>query len=256
MVENTSDMGSVTVIMPVYNGERYIETAIRSVIDQTYGNWKLIVVNDGSTDSTCSIVERLSSEDSRIILVHNGGDKGAAGSRNYGLDMCSSEYVAFLDSDDVWEPSKLKTQLDQMKQKGADMSYTSYAIVDENGVRKKSNYIVPETTTFEQMLKENVVGCSTVILSGDIVQKYRFTTDFYHEDYCMWLDILRDGYTVIGCPEVLAKWRLIANSRSANKKSSAINRWKIYRQYLNLPLIKSIRVFLKYTVNGIGKYFK
>lgn len=254
MADSMTNIGLVTVIMPVYNCERYIESAIRSVIDQTYDNWKLIVVNDGSTDCTCSIVERISSEDHRVVLVHNVEEKGAAGARNFGLSLIEGEYVAFLDSDDIWDCNKLKTQLYEMKIKRADISYTSYSIIDENGERKKSDYIVPQSTTFEDMLKENVVGCSTVIMREKLARQYRFATNFYHEDYCLWLKILRDGYTAVGCTCVLTKWRLITNSRSFNKKNSAISRWKIYRQYLNLPLIKSVKVFLLYTIRGIKKY--
>lgn len=255
-MDKKTDIGTVTVIMPVYNCELYIEEAILSVVNQTYIDWKLIVVNDGSTDSTCSIVRKIASEDSRVTLVHNSAGRGAAGARNFGLDMCSGEFVAFLDSDDVWEPDKLEIQLQKMKQKHADMSYTSYAIMDENGNPRKSTYIVPESTSFEQMLKENVVGCSTVVLSNEVAQKYRFAADYYHEDYCMWLDILRDGHAVIGCPQALVRWRLTSSSRSFNKKNSAKSRWRIYRRYLRLPFFVSIKVFLMYMFNGIRKYFR
>ena len=256
MVDIKASHGYVTIIMPAYNCELYIETAIRSVINQTYNYWKLIVVNDNSTDSTCEIVEKISAEDQRVMLVHNTGNKGAASARNFGIDICSSEYIAFLDGDDIWEPDKLETQLHEMQQKNADMSYTSYAIVDENGDQKRNTYIVPGSVTFEKLLNENVIGCSTVVMSGKLAQKYRFPTDFYHEDYCLWLKILCDDHKVIGCPQVLVKWRLISNSRSFNKKNSALNRWKIYRQYLNLSLMKSSSAFLKYTVNGLRKYLK
>lgn len=255
MVEKKASLGTVTVVMPVYNCEMYIENAILSVLAQTYTHWRLIVINDGSTDSSCSIVQKIASTDKRVTLVHNTSVKGAAGARNCGLDMCVGEFVAFLDSDDVWEPDKLETQLMEMNRKNADMSYTSYSIVDENGKSRKKTYVVPESTSFEQMLKENVVGCSTVVFTNELARKYRFATDYYHEDYCMWLDILRDGYKVIGCPEPLVKWRLISNSRSFNKKNSAKNRWEIYRHYLKLPLSVSVKAFLMYAINGIKKYF-
>ena len=115
--------------------------------------------------------------------------------------------------------------------------------------------MVPETITFDGLLKENVIGCSTVIVSAEIANKYRFVEDYYHEDYCLWLNLLRDGYKVVGCEEVLVEWRLITNSRSFNKRNSALYRWKIYREYLNLPIRKSIRLFFHYFIGGIKKYY-
>ena len=93
------------------------------------------------------------------------------------------------------------------------------------------------------MLKENLIGCSTVMISGDIAKQYRFATDFYHEDYCLWLNILRDGYSAVGCTEPLVDWRLIENSRSFDKRKAAGNRWRIYRDYLGFPLVKSLWLF-------------
>jgi len=255
MNEKKSECKTVTVVMPVYNCENYIESAIRSVMKQTYSNWKLIVVDDRSTDLSCQIVKRLQEEDSRVALIHNEGEKGASVARNLGLDNCTSDYIAFLDSDDVWEPQKLECQLSAMQAADAAISYTSYSIIDELGNSIRSEYIVPKYTNYESMLRENVIGCSTVIITKDIASKYRFTTNFYHEDYCLWLDLIGAGYIAVGCQEVLTKWRYLPNSRSFDKKSSARNRWKIYRHHLKLPFFKSVRVFLCYTINGIKKYF-
>lgn len=242
--------------MPVYNGEKYIKLAINSVISQSYKDWNLIVVNDGSTDSTASIVQSFVEEDSRIKLIDNNGKKGAAGARNYGLSLSSGDYVAFIDCDDVWHSEKLKKQLDLMKKEGMDFSYTSYEIIDSNGANCKQNYIVPERISFKQMLKENFVGCSTVIISQKITNKYSFSTEFYHEDYCLWLQLLKDGYNAIGCTEPLVKWRFIHGSRSSNKFNSAIRRWNIYRKHLCLSLFQSYKYFALYMFNGILKYSK
>ena len=245
----------VSVIMPAYNCERYIEIAIRSVMQQTHQRWELLIIDDGSSDSTCKIAQRMAGQDTRIRWIKNPENMGVAKTRNRGLDLAEGDYVAFLDSDDCWHPDKLSVQLQNMRQKGADLSCTSYAIVNEDGEPTKAAYIVPESIDFEDLLKENVIGCSTVLLSGEVAKKYRFVTDFYHEDYCLWLDIVRDGYTAVGCREVLADWRFIANSRSFNKRKSAMNRWRIYREYLHLSLPKSIGAFLSYAFGGWKKYY-
>lgn len=245
----------VSIIMPAYNCELYIEVAVRSVMKQSYPHWELLVLDDGSSDATPEIVEALCREDERIRLIKNPANMGVAKTRNRGLDMSRGDYVAFLDSDDCWHENKLALQIERMAEVGAQLSYTSYAIVDGQGNACKNDYLAPENITFDGLLKQNVIGCSTVMLSGEIARKYRFATNFYHEDYCLWLDILRDGYRAIGCPEVLTNWRLIVNSRSFNKKKSAMNRWRIYREYLHLSLPRSIRAFLAYAWGGVKKYY-
>ncbi|MBR6568072.1 MAG: glycosyltransferase [Clostridia bacterium] len=252
--KNTSDP-LVSVIIPVHNGERYIEKSVRSVMAQTYGNWELLVIDDFSTDSTSDIVGALCEEDKRVSYIKNTENIGTAKTRNRGLELSKGDCVAFLDADDVWKPEKLETQLRKMESEKADLVYSSYEIVNENGEAIKAPYLVSETVNFEGLLKENVIGCSTVILSSEIAEKYRFVEDYYHEDYCLWLNILRDGYKVAGCRELLVEWRLITDSRSFDKRNSALYRWRIYREYLKLPLFKSIRLFFCYFIGGIKKYY-
>lgn len=250
-------MGEVTVsvIMPVYNCAAYVEEAVRSVLAQTCESVEVLVIDDGSADDTFAIATRLAAEDTRVIALKNPENMGVARTRNRGLDMARGEYVAFLDGDDRWHPEKLKVQIARMQAENAALSYTSYAIVDAAGSASKATYIVPENVTFNGLLKENVIGCSTVMLSRAVAEKYRFATDFYHEDYCLWLDILREGYTAVGCTAPLTDWRLIQNSRSFNKKNSAKNRWRIYRGYLKLSVFRSATAFVCYAVNGVKKYY-
>ena len=209
MDHHKTDDPLVSIIMPAYNCEKYIEAAIRSVIAQTYSAWELFVIDDGSADSTCLIAAEMEQKDPRVKLIRNPVNMGTARTRNRGLDLSTGEYVAFLDSDDMWHPDKLRLQIRNMQLQNADISYTSYAIINNEGKSVKKTYVVPESTSFEDLLKENVIGCSTVVLSGDIARNYRFISDFYHEDYCLWLDILRAGYKAVGCKEALVEWRLI-----------------------------------------------
>lgn len=246
----------VSIIMPAYNAERYIEEAVRSAMAQTVTDWELLIIDDCSGDSTCSVAERLAREDKRIALFHNEENLGAAGTRNRGLELCRGKYVALLDSDDVWHPDKLEKQLERLRQTGADLSYSSYAVIGEDGKKAKGDYIVPENASFKKMLKENVIGCSTVLLDARIAKQYRFDTSFFHEDYVLWLRLLRDGYTAAGCGEVLVDWRYIESSRSFDKQKSARNRWKIYREYLKLPLPKSLWAFSNYAATSLRKYLR
>lgn len=243
----------ISVIMPAYNAAAYIEDAIRSVMGQTFSGWELLVLDDCSGDETAAIAEKLAAEDSRIRLIRRDTNSGgAAVVRNQGIALSRGEYVAFLDSDDVWLPGKLERQLSVMAE--ADFCFTSYGVIDAEGKTARPDYIVPASVTFESLLRENVIGCSTVLMRRSLAEKYRFNTDFYHEDYILWLSLLRDGYRGAGCTEVLSRWRYIETSRSFNKGQSAKNRWKIYRDYLKLPLLKSIRVFCAYVFAGLKKY--
>lgn len=247
---------TVCVIMPAYNAAAYIEEAIRSVMHQTYDAWRLLVLDDGSSDDTVAIVQKLAEEDERITLSRNEKNCGAARTRNRGLDLCSEGYVAFLDSDDRWHPDKLAVQVALAEKTGADIVYTSYGIIDTDGKSCRHPYVVPEHTDFEAMLKENVIGCSAVLLSPPAARTYRFPVDFYHEDYCLWLDMLRDGCQAAGTSTVLTEWRMVTGARSFDKKNGARQRWRIYREHLHLPLGKSMIAFIGYAVNGVKKYGK
>ena len=244
----------VSVVMPLYNAEAYAERAIRSVMAQTMEDWELIVIDDGSSDASVSIAQALAAEDPRIRVEKNEKNMGVSRTRNRGIERSAGEYIALLDSDDVWYPEKLERQLARIAEEKADFCYSSYAIIGADGNKVKGDYLVPETVSFEALLRENVFCCSSMIGRAEIFKKIGFRADFYHEDYVFGLQVLQDGYRAVGCKEPLLGWRYIENSRSFNKVKSAQNRWRIYRHYLKLPLGKSIDVFGSYFLAGLRKY--
>lgn len=247
-------MPLVSVIMPAYNVEKYIEEAINSVLAQSYTNWELLVIDDGSTDKTLQIVQKIAEKDNRVFLIRNEKNMGVARTRNRGFELCTGEYVALLDSDDIWHTEKLEKQVDLAKTTGADILYCSYRIVDDNGQKKCNDLIVPEVLDYKFLLVENIIGLSTAFLKSEIVKKYRFNPNFYHEDYVFWLQLLQDGKKARGLKEVLSDYRLVPNSRSANKWNSAKNRWLIYRKYLKKSFIESAFLFVNYALAGFRKY--
>jgi len=244
----------VSVIMPAYNAEKYIEQAIRSVQKQTVRSWELIVVDDRSTDKTAEQIRRLAAEDMRIIPVYSEMNHGAAESRNIALRQCRGEFVALLDADDVWHPQKLERELERARETDADLVYSSYAMIDEQGTRCFSDFIVEESTDLQSMLNCNTIGCSTVLMKAKVLEKRPFVTDFYHEDYVMWLSLLQAGCTAVGVRDILVDYRVARGSRSFNKLKSAKNRWRVYRDYLKLPLIPSVKAMVGYAINGLKKY--
>ena len=243
----------VSVIMPAYNAEKYIAEAIQSVISQTYPNWELIILDDGSTDGTAGIAESFAKSDHRIHSLQNPQNMGVARTRNRGFDLANGEWIALLDSDDIWHRDKLEKQLTAAKETDAEILYASYALFAD-GESGKTEYHVPARTNYSHMLKENVIGCSTVLLRKTMLNNYRFRADVYHEDYALWLELLRNGYAAAGCPEVLTDYRIVKGSRSNNKIKAAKNRWMIYRKAERLPLLKAVYVFAAYAVNGFSKH--
>lgn len=246
----------VSVIMPSYNAEAFLAEAIRSVAGQTMADLELIVIDDCSGDRSYEIALEQAREDSRICVLRNEVNSGVAKTRNRGIALARGQYIAFLDSDDVWHPEKLQRQLERMQETGAGICYCSYAIIGVSGSKVRGDYLVPGQVTFGDILKENCIQCSAMLIRADIVKEIGFNTEFYHEDYVLGLDILKAGHLAAGCTEVLLNWRYLENSRSFDKKKSAGNRWKIYRQYLKLPLVKSGYLFACYTVAGLRKYLR
>lgn len=246
----------VSVIMPAYNAARYIRESVQSVQNQTFDNWELIVIDDCSEDNTVAVVTQLAQDDSRICVYSNEHNSGVAKTRNRGLELCNGEYVAFLDSDDTWYPEKIEIQLKCFRETGADLICTSYAIVDAQGRKQCEDFLVPECISFHHLLKENVIGCSTVMFRRAAGNDVCFEEDFYHEDYVLWLRLLKRGYKAIGIKKVLVNYFFHSDSKAGNKRKAAQNRWRVYRNYLGLSLVKSAWYFTHYALAGLRKYKK
>ncbi len=239
----------VSVVIPAFNCEKTILQAISSVLHQTVTSVEIIVVDDGSTDQTFEIVRRFASTENTIRLHQNPQNFGVAETRNIGCRNARGNYIAFLDSDDIWETDKLEKQLKALEWTKCDFSYTSYYITSENGKRL---YRVPATISYSSLLKENVIGCSTVMLRAEVMKEHVFNSSFFHEDYALWLTLLREGYQAIGIEEALVCYR--KGGRSANKLKAAKNRWRIYREAEQISFLQSCRYMLYYICRGLAKY--
>lgn len=253
-MDKSDAMPLVSVIMPAYNAAAFIEEAIHSVILQTVTEWELLVIDDGSKDDTCRIVQDIAKSDSRVKLLVNEKNMGAAGSRNRGLDVFAGRYVALLDSDDYWKPNMLKKMLARAEETGADIIYCSYELVDEQGEKVCNDFIVPYATNFEESIVRSVITCSTVLVTDQLAKSHRFPTNMYHEDIALWFQILRDGGTARGVPDVLAAYRQRSDSKTANKLKSACRRWTIYRKHLKMPLGQTIATMVQYGFYGLRKF--
>lgn len=245
----------VSVIMPAYNCEKYIAKAIESVIHQTYTHWELIVVNDDSPDNAAAIAQEYADEDCRIRVVHQVPNAGCAQARNLGISEAKGQYIAFLDSDDIWVASKLEKQVRLLKEKKAQLAYGSYDFIDENDVALNKTFIVAAETNYQKMLGRNEIGCSTVLVESDLLRKHSFRKEYYHEDYVLWMELLSLPVTAVGVTDVMTHYRVISTSRSYDKKNAAMHRWKIYRSALKLSFFESVWAFSKYAVNAVNKHY-
>lgn len=254
MDENSHKKPLISVIIPSYNAQAYIEEAITSVLEQTLGDFELLVIDDCSRDETRQIVASFEKRDKRVHLIENKENVGVARTRNRGLSLCKGQYVAFLDSDDYWKPEMLEKMVARAQESGADIVYCSYELVDEQGNRLCNDFIVPEKTDFESSIVRSVITCSSVLVNGKLAAKMRFPTQMYHEDIALWFALLKDGATAVGETEILASYRQHSDSRSAGKVVSALRRWPIYRKHLGMSVWKSAQAMVRYGYYGLRKF--
>ena len=243
----------VSIVMPAYNAEEYISDSVASVLNQTLRNIELIIINDCSSDKTLELIKKFSQEDKRVVIVNNKINLGCANSRNKALFEAKGEYIAFCDSDDVWESEKLIEQLNYIKNNNADMVFTAYEMIDSNGIFIKSRSVKKELE-LDDLLKENSIIFSTTLFKKESIDKIYFDNSWFHEDYIFLLECLKKKLKFSGLDKVLVKYRVHSQGRSFDKINAAKHRWKIYRCFLKLDIMKSSCYFLQYVVNGLRKY--
>lgn len=250
-----SDKPLVSVVMPAYNAARFLRQAVDSVLTQTYSNLELIIVDDCSTDDTLQIMQEYAARDSRVRVIAGEENQGVARVRNRGIQAARGAYIALLDSDDVWVETKLEKQLACAGATRAEIVYCSFDLVDEQGTRLNKPFIVPGYTDYQGMLVRCVFNCSTIFADAQLLKAHPFRTEYYHEDYLLWMELLREPIRAVGIPDVLMHNRQVGGSRSNNKINAAIQRWKIYREALHMGLLESCVAFVRYAFWGVVKYY-
>lgn len=250
--EKEIEKEKVSIIVPMYNAEKFIGKTIESVLAQTYQNWEMLIMNDVSTDNSLAIVSVYAKKDERIKIVNTEKNVGVVKGRNFLIDLASGKYIAFLDADDYWHNEKLEKQIKFMKEKNASISCTEYTRVKENE-EKINDVIIKEEISYNDMLKNNYLGCLTVMYDAEKIGKRYFKELEKNEDYVLWLEIVKDVNTIYGLKENLAYYRVLDNSRSSNKVKTAKVRWEIYRKIEKLSLLKSIYYFLHYAIRAVLK---
>lgn len=241
----------VSVVMPAYNCEKYIGQAIQSVLLQSVP-FELIIIEDHSKDNTRKQIEPFLKDD-RIICIYNETNMGVAASRNKGMELAKGKYIAFLDGDDCWTKDKLEKQTKLMEEKQAVLSSTGRALMDENGDLTGKKIGIKSEITYKELLKGNVLNTSGVMVLSSVAKKHPMVQDHLHEDYIMWLTILKEYDKAYGLDEPLLKYRIMSGTKSSNKFKSAKMTFGVYR-YMGCSLFQSMYNFIWYAIKGVLKY--
>lgn len=248
--------GLISIIVPVYNVKKYILETIDCVCRQTYKNWELLLVEDGSTDGTDRLLQEYvaAGGDGRVRLIVSGVNEGAAGARNRGLAQAAGRYIAYLDADDLWEPLKLERELAFMKEKQAAFAFTGYEFADENGRGMGRIVHVPERLTYCQALKNTTIFTTTVMFDTEKIDKALLEMPVMKsEDTALWFRVLRSGYTAYGLDENLVKYRRAGKSLSSNKLEAIRRIWNLYRRAEGLNPIRSAYHFCFWAVRAVRR---
>lgn len=245
----------VSVIMPAYNSEAHIAEAVRSVRAQTLPDWELLITDDCSTDSTRKVVSDAAEADPRVRLLEMGENGGAAAARNNSLAHARGRFVAYLDSDDLWRPTKLERQVSFMEGRGAAFSCASYEVIGEEGEPLGRTVTMPDELDYMGFLTNNLL--QTVGIMADTSRMDRdllVMPDMRRcEDAATWLQVLRAGHVCHGTPEVLCAYRRVEGSLSSGKLDGARSMWGLYREVERLPLLTSLYCFTRYAALAVWK---
>lgn len=242
----------VSIIMPAYNSRATIAASIQSVVNQTFTDWELLVIDDCSPEPIVDIVE--SFHDDRIRYIRLQENQGVAMARNTGIAKARGRYIAFLDSDDLWLLEKLQTQLHFMQEHEYAFTYTWYSQFTDDPAKPIRLVKTKPSVDYKRLLQGNDIGCLTVMIDRQMIPQFEMPVQ-HHEDYITWLNILKTyAATAYSLPQDLARYRISNQSLSGDKKRSMIWTWNVYRKSQGLSFAWTIYYMIRYILQGIGKH--
>lgn len=248
-------MPFISVVMPAFNAEKTIESAISSVLSQTYCDFELIVVNDCSTDNTEKIINKFKEKDERIVYIKNEQNSGVSYSRNNAIKYAKGEWIAFLDSDDIWITDKLEKQINLIEQNpDVVLVYTASSFITANGEPFLYILHAEEKTNYKTLLRKNLVSCSSVMVKKTIVEEIKMPSDKMSEDYYVWLKILKKYQYAYGIDEPLLVYRLSQNSKSSSRIKSGKMTFNTYHA-IGYSNVISFLLTCRYSIHSITKRF-
>ena len=249
--KNIKDL--ISVIIPYFKKKKFIEETIKSVLDQTYQNFEIIIVYDDVDHQDLPYLNKIKNFDKRINLFINKKNMGAGLSRNIAIDYSKGNFIAFLDADDIWKESKLENQIEFMKKNSLIVSHTSYDIINKH---KKviSTRRARDFYAVNDLLKSCDIGLSTVIISKKIKElDLQFPNLKTKEDFVLWLSILKKNIPIIAFNKNLSYWRKLDNSLSTSVLQKLIDAYRVYNKHMNFNFIKSLYYVLCLSINFLKK---
>lgn len=246
----------VSIVIPVYNAEKYLNETIKTIQEQTYKNWEAIFVDDCSDDNSLIILNNAKKIDSRIkIFTMKKNNGNPSYPRNFGIKKVTGQFLCFIDADDKWSSDKIEKQVEFMKRKDIAFSYTSYEFADERCIPLGKKVIAKEKLCYKEALKNNIISTITVMfnLSKIDIQLIEMPNLKYVEDTATWWKILRNGYIAYGIPSLFSYYRRIPHSNSSNKVKTLKSLWYLYRRNEELNIIKTFYCFVVKNINALRR---
>lgn len=217
-----------SIITPIYNAEDYLEETLVSIINQTYDKWEAILINDNSSDDSLKLAQRFAQLDPRFKIINKKYSVGAAKARNEGIEAARGRYIAFLDSDDIWDVRKLEKQIYFMQEGDIGFSYTGYSNINEQGKLQES-ISVPDKVDFNRLLKHNYIGCLTAVYDTQYFGKIYMPLVKKRQDFALWLELLKRFKYAYGLQSNLGFYRIRAGSLSRSKIDAFRYYWHVLR---------------------------
>lgn len=249
-------MGStlVSIVTPVYNAEKFLRQNIESVLSQSYTNFEMLLVDDCSTDNSRSILDEYAEKDNRIKPIFLSKNGGAAVARNAALKKATGRFIAFLDSDDLWRPEKLKKQMEFMNSNKFGFTYTRYERIREDDTVIHDAAKLPMKLNYNSLLKNTAIATSTVIIDKGMVGEFDIVNVRRGQDTATWLKLLKEKIEFAHlCDDILGYYRDTEGSLSDDKLIALKRTWNTYRNIEKLPLPKAIFYFISYTFNAVKR---
>lgn len=242
----------VSIITPTFNSSKRIAETLKSVQSQDFGSWEHLIVDDASTDGTPELIKQHADSDPRIRCFYLKKNGGPARARNVAIEEARGRYIAFIDSDDLWEADKLSKQLSVFQMTDASLVYGAYYWLDEETGKRRS-ISVPETVTYAQLLNATVIATVTAMYDTERIGKVYMPELRQRQDYGLWLSILRNGDEARAVPTPVATLRRYKGSLSSNYLRSLWYTWRIYREVERLSLVRSCYHFVNYSTRAALK---
>ncbi len=257
-MERTSDdyvKGLVSVIMPVYNVEKYIDRTLKSVFTQTYKDIEIVLVDDQSKDKSAEIIKMYQEYHPEIVYFLQPENKGAGYARNKALELAKGQYVAFLDADDIWKKDKIEKQIKLLKDKNGSFCFTAIEMIDGNDNIIKGKRKVKEEIDYKFLLSNTMIPTSGVLIDRAVKGDFRMHIRRGGQDYATWLKLLRDGSKAYGIDEALVGYRIDGDSLSSNKMKSVCQIWQIQTKDESISKIAASWHIIKWCWNSVKKYW-